>query len=153
MQLEGNTIISHPRNLVWDSLYDADTIRRSISGCEELEWVSDNQLEGVIRKKFGPVKASFGIVLSVSEVVEYESYTMSGSSQGTSFGYVNGVAEFKLVDVDGGCELCYVADIKLGGKIAQIGSRLMGSASKKIVEEFFEKFSAELANNIESLDE
>ena len=144
MELSGSTIVPYPRDVVWQSLFDAETIRRSISGCIELDWISENELQGKIKKKFGPVKATFPINLSVSDVVQFESYTMQGSSKGGSFGYVNGEADFKLVDVDEGCELFYEAGVKMGGKLAQIGSRLMSSAAKKIVGDFFEAFFAEI---------
>ena len=144
MELSGSTIVSHPREVVWRSLYDAETIRRSIAGCTELEWVSDHELKGTIKKKFGPIKSTFPIHLTVSDVVEHESYTMHGSSKGGSFGYVNGEAKFRLEDVDEGCELFYDASIKMGGKVAQIGSRLMSSASKKVIEDFFKAFFSEI---------
>ncbi len=144
MELSGSTIVTHPREVVWNSLYDAETIRRSIAGCTDLEWVSDHELKGTIKKKFGPVKSTFPIHLTVSDVVEYESYTMQGSSKGGSFGYVNGAARFRLEDVDEGCKLFYEADIKMGGKVAQIGSRLMSSASKKVIKDFFTAFFAEI---------
>ncbi len=144
MELSGSTIVSHPREVVWRSLYDADTIRRSITGCTELEWISDNELKGTIKRKFGPIKSTFPIHLTVSDVQEYESYMMYGSSKGGSFGYVNGEAKFRLEDVDEGCELHYDANIKMGGKVAQIGSRLMSSASKKVIQDFFQSFFAEI---------
>ncbi len=144
MELSGSTVLSYPRRVVWQSLYDAETIRRSIAGCTELEWVSESELEGSIKKKFGPIKSTFPLNLSVSNVVEFESYTMSGSSKGSSFGYVNGEAKFRLADVDEGCELIYDAEIKMGGKVAQIGSRLMSSAARKIVGDFFDAFVAQI---------
>ena len=150
MEISGSTIVTHPRHLVWQALYDAETIRRSIAGCSELEWVSDNELKGSIKKKFGPIKSTFPITLTVSDVVEYDSYTMEGSSKGGSFGYVNGEAKFRLEDVEQGCELFYDADIKMGGKVAQIGSRLMSSAAKKIINDFFKAFFAEIDLHVDS---
>ncbi len=140
MELSGSTIVPHPRTVVWDALYDADTIRRSISGCTELEWVSDSELKGVIKKKFGPIKSTFPIELTVSDVVQYESYTMRGASKGTSFGYVSGEVKFRLADAEEGCELFYDSNLAMGGKVAQIGSRLMSSAARKIVGDFFAAF-------------
>lgn len=144
MELSGSTIVPYPRDVVWQSLFDAETIRRSISGCIELDWISESELQGKIKKKFGPIKATFPINLSVSDVEPFENYTMQGSSKGGSFGYVNGEAKFNLVDVDEGCELFYEAGVKMGGKLAQIGSRLMSSAAKKIVGDFFEALMAEI---------
>lgn len=150
MELSGSTVLAHSPSVVWGSLYDADTIKKSISGCVELEWVSDSELKGVIRKKFGPVKSTFPLVLSVCDVVEFESYTMRGSSKGSAFGYVDGEAKIRLEETGGGCELHYEADIRMGGKIAQIGSRLMSSASKKIVADFFEAFFEQIESENES---
>ena len=153
MELTGSTIVSHPPNVVWTSLYDADTIKNSISGCIELEWVSDHELKGIIKKKFGPIKSTFPLELSVCDVVEFESYTMRGSSRGSAFGYVNGEAKIRLEEIDEGCELFYEADIKMGGKIAQIGSRLMSSAAKKIVADFFKSFFEQIETPNESKQE
>ncbi len=152
MEISGSTIVNHPPEVVWESLYDAETIRRSISGCVELEWVSETELKGIIKKKFGPVKSTFPIELSVSDVVKYESYTMHGASKGTSFGYVVGEANFRLEAVEEGTELFYVAEINMGGRVAQIGSRLMSSAAKKIVADFFAAFFAEIDSANEDKD-
>ncbi len=145
MELSGSTIVAHPRPMIWDALYDAETIRRSISGCTELEWVSDSELKGEIKKKFGPIKSTFPIQLEVKDIVQYESYTMLGTSKASSFGYVNGEVQFRLVDIEDGCELFYDANISMGGKVAQIGSRLMNSAAKKIVGDFFATFFENLS--------
>lgn len=153
MELSGSTIVTHPPNVVWNSLFDADSIKNSISGCIELEWVSESELKGIIKKKFGPVKSTFPLELAVCDVVESESYTMRGSSKGSAFGYVNGEAKIRLEEIDKGCELFYEADIKMGGKIAQIGSRLMGSASKKIIADFFEAFFEQIEPSSESKQE
>jgi len=144
MQSAGSTLISHLREVAWNALYDAETIRLSISCCTELEWVSETELQGAIKKKFGPIKSTFPIVLTVSDVVQYESYTMRGSSEGGSFGFVKGEARFRLTDVAEGCELFYETEIKMGGKVAQIGSRLMSSALNKVINDFFTAFCAQI---------
>ncbi len=140
MEISGSRVLPVDRARVWQSLYDAELIRESMPGCESLEWVSDNELEGRITIKFGAIKARFQVRLTIADAVEQESYLMEASAKAGPLGFASSEARVRLEDVDEGCELHYDAQVKTGGKIAQIGSRLMGSMSTKLIDDFFNAF-------------
>ncbi len=142
MEISGSRVLPVERAKVWRSLYDADLIRESLSGCETLEWISDDELEGDITLKFGAIKAKFRIRMTISDAVEEEGYRIVGSAKAGVLGFASSEAKVRLEDVEQGCEIFYDAQVKTGGKIAQIGSRLMGSMSTKIIDEFFDAFVA-----------
>ena len=140
MEINGSRILPASRAKVWKALHDADLLADSITGCEALEWVSDNGLKGRLNMKIGPVKTKFNIFLTISDSEEECGYTLEGSAKAGALGFAGGEAKISLSDADEGCELSYEAQLKTGGKIAQIGSRLMSSLSKKLVDDFFDAF-------------
>ena len=140
MEINGSRTLPESRAKVWKALHDADLLADSIAGCEALEWVSDNELKGRLNMKIGPVKTKFNIFMTISDSREECGYTLEGSAKAGALGFAGGEAKISLSDVDDGCELCYEAQVKTGGKIAQIGSRLMSSLSKKLVDDFFDAF-------------
>ena len=142
MEISGSRVLPIDRAKVWRSLYDADLIRESMSGCESLQWVSDDELEGRITVKFGAIKAKFQVRMTIHDALEEESYRIEGSAKAGPLGFASSEARVRLEDADQGCELFYDAQIKTGGKIAQIGSRLMGSMSTKLIDDFFDAFVA-----------
>ena len=143
MEISGSSILPISRHEVWHSLYDEKIIKGAIKGCTDLEWTSDCELTGKIKTKFGPVKAAFDIDLQVSEPVEFESYKMTGTTKVGPIGYVSGLVKFRLEDAENeSCEIFYDAELSMGGKVAQIGSRLMHSAANKMIDDFFKAFVA-----------
>lgn len=142
MEISGSRVLPIDRAKVWRSLYDADLIRDSMPGCESLEWISDDELEGRITLKFGAIKAKFQVRMTIDDALERESYRIEGSAKAGALGFASSEALIRLEDTGEGCELFYDAQIKTGGKIAQIGSRLMGSMSTKLIDDFFDAFVA-----------
>lgn len=142
MELKGSRVIAADRQTVWAALNDPDVLKACIPGCEELTGSASEGFEAKVTQKIGPVKAKFSGVVSLSDVVEAESYTISGEGKGGAAGFAKGGAKVALADVEGGTELTYDVDAKVGGKLAQLGSRLIDGFSKKMADQFFEKFQA-----------
>jgi len=142
MELKGSRIIAADRATVWAHLNDAETLKAAIPGCEELTGSPDEGFEAVVKQKVGPVKATFKGKVVLTDVVPGESYRISGEGSGGIAGFAKGGAAVSLVDVEGGTELTYDVDAQVGGKIAQLGSRLINGFAKKMADQFFENFQA-----------
>jgi len=140
MELSGSNVIAADRALVWAKLNDADTLRACIPGCTELTGSPETGFEATVVQKVGPVKATFKGAVSLSNVVPGESYTISGEGKGGVAGFAKGSADVALRDVDGGTELTYRVEALVGGKLAQLGNRIIGGFSRKMADQFFEKF-------------
>lgn len=144
MELIGNRIIAADRNTVWARLNDAETLKACIPGCEELTGSPDEGFEAVVKQKVGPVKATFKGGVTLEDVMPGESYRLVGEGKGGVAGFAKGAADVKLSDVEGGTELSYAVEAKVGGKLAQLGSRLIDGFARKMADAFFEKFQAEV---------
>lgn len=140
MKLEGSRIIAADRETVWAALNDAEVLKACINGCQELEKTSDTSFEATVKQKVGPVSATFKGAVELSDMNSPESYRISGSGKGGAAGHASGGADVKLATVEGGTELTYNVDAKVGGKIAQLGSRLIDGFAKKMADQFFETF-------------
>lgn len=140
MKLEGSRIIAADRETVWAALNDPVVLKACINGCQELEKTSDTTFEATVKQKVGPVSATFKGAVELSDMNPPESYRISGSGKGGAAGHASGGADVKLTDVEGGTELTYDVDAKVGGKIAQLGSRLIDGFAKKMADQFFETF-------------
>ncbi len=140
MELNGIRTIALARAAVWQSLNDPDVLRECIPGCKDLSGSSSEGFAATVTQKIGPVKATFKGTIELSDVVEPESYTISGQGKGGAAGFAKGSARVKLVEVGGGTELSYEVEARVGGKLAQIGSRLIDGTAKKLANEFFERF-------------
>ncbi|WP_299841508.1 CoxG family protein [uncultured Jannaschia sp.] len=140
MELTGSRTIRAPRETVWARLNDAETLKACIPGCEELTGSAEDGFEAVVKQKVGPVKATFKGAVTVSEAHPPESYRIAGEGKGGVAGFAKGGADVKLTEVPEGTELNYVVDAKVGGKIAQLGSRLIDSFASKMADTFFENF-------------
>jgi len=140
MELKGSRTIAADRATVWAALNDAEVLKACIPGCTELTGSPDQGFEAKVTQKVGPVKANFAGAVQLSDVVAGESYTISGEGKGGAAGFAKGGAAVSLKDVEGGTELSYEVDAKVGGKLAQLGSRLIDSFSKKMADQFFETF-------------
>lgn len=141
MDFSGEYRIPASRQKVWDALNDPAVLQQCIPGCETLEKVSDTELKATVRMKVGPVSARFGGKVTLSDMDPPNGYRISGEGQGGAAGFAKGGAVVKLSDADGATVLNYKADAQVGGKIAQIGARLIDGTAKKLADEFFSKFS------------
>ncbi|MFV0476178.1 MAG: CoxG family protein [Pikeienuella sp.] len=140
MQLAGERTISAPRDVVWSALNDAEVLKACIPGCSELEKTSDRSFEATVKQKVGPVSATFRGVVELSEINAPESYRISGEGKGGAAGFAKGGADVKLAETEGGTLLSYDVDARVGGKIAQLGARLIDGFAKKMADQFFETF-------------
>ena len=140
MELKGSRVISADRATVWAALNDPEVLKACIPGCTELSGSPEEGFEAKVTQKVGPVKANFAGAVQLSDIIVEESYTISGEGKGGAAGFAKGGAAVKLADVEGGTELTYEVDAKIGGKLAQLGSRLIDSFSKKMADQFFETF-------------
>ncbi len=145
MQLTGQTVINAPRGAVWAALNDPDVLARSIEGVERLERTGENRFEGALNAKVGPVKARFTGALELTEIDAPNRYVIVGEGKGGVAGFAKGTAEVVLEDAsDGGTLLRYDARSQVGGKLAQLGTRLVEGAAKGYAEAFFTAFKAEV---------
>lgn len=140
MELQGERLIQASRAEVWQALNDPLVLKQSIAGCESLEKTSETGFEAIVTQKVGPVKARFTGVVTLSDIVEAESYTISGEGKGGAAGFAKGGAKVRLEDADGGTLLTYAAEAKVGGKLAQLGSRLIDGFARKMADDFFTRF-------------
>jgi carbon monoxide dehydrogenase subunit G len=141
MQITGNFHVPAPRARVWDALNDPEILRQCIPGCESLTRLSDNEFEGKVVSKIGPVKATFTGKVTLSDIDPPNGYTISGEGKGGVAGFAKGGAKVSLKDSDGGTTLDYVVDASVGGKIAQLGGRLIEATVAKTSEDFFGRFT------------
>ena len=141
MEISGEFHIPANKKTVWDGLNNPEILKNSLPGCEQLEKISDTEFTAVVTTKLCPVKAKFTAKVTLSQLDPPNSYTISGEGQGGAAGFASGSAEVFLKDTDNITTLEYKAQANVGGKIAQIGSRLIDSTAKKLANEFFSKFS------------
>ncbi|MEO1550895.1 MAG: carbon monoxide dehydrogenase subunit G [Pseudomonadota bacterium] len=144
MKMTGTRSIAAPRAEVWQALNDPDVLKACIPGCQELTGSPEEGFEATVVQKVGPVKATFKGSVSLSDVTEGESYTITGEGKGGAAGFAKGAADVKLVDADGGTELSYDVEAKVGGKLAQLGSRLIDGFAKNMADKFFTNFQTAL---------
>jgi carbon monoxide dehydrogenase subunit G len=142
MELIGTRIIAADRATVWTHLNRAETLKVCIPGCEDLTGSAENGFEAVVKQKVGPVKATFKGAVTLEDVDAPNSYRIIGEGKGGIAGFAKGAANVVLTDVEGGTELSYHVDAKVGGKLAQLGSRIVGGFAKKMADQFFENFQA-----------
>ena len=146
MTMTGEQQLAASREVVWRALNDAEVLRACIPGCEELEKTSDTEFRATARTKIGPVSARFKGRVTLSELNPPNGYTISGEGEGGVAGFAKGGATVSLVDKDGGTLLTYNVEAQIGGKLAQLGQRLVNGAAKKLADEFFTKFAAAVQN-------
>ena len=140
MKLEGQHTIAVPRDAVYAALNDPDVLEQCIPGCKELARHSDTEFEAVVGLKIGPVKATFNSTVTLTDLDPPKSYTLTGKGKGGAAGFANGSASVRLVEDGDATVLEYAFEANVGGKLAQIGSRLVESTMRKLAANFFEKF-------------
>jgi uncharacterized protein len=140
MDMTGEYHIAAPREEVWAALNDPEVLKECIPGCEELDMTSETTMEAKVTQKIGPVKAKFAGAVELVNINAPESYTIRGEGKGGVAGFAKGSANVHLAEEDGGTRLSYEAHAEVGGKLAQLGSRLINSTAKKLADKFFENF-------------
>ncbi len=145
MNLQGERRIPASVEQTWTALNDPETLKACITGCESLEQTGDNEYLAVLGLKIGPVNAKFKGKLQLTDIVPQESYRINFEGQGGVAGFGKGHAEVKLSPEGEATLLKYDAQAQVGGKIAQIGSRLVASAAAKVSDSFFQAFETKMA--------
>ncbi len=149
MQISGESLILAPRDAVWAAINDPDMLARCIDGVESLNRVADDRFEGRMNAKVGPVRATFAGTVTLSDIDAPNRYVLSGEGKGGVAGFAKGRAEVRLTDATDGdgqpaTRLAYDATSQVGGKLAQLGARLIEGAAKGYAESFFAKLKAEI---------
>jgi carbon monoxide dehydrogenase subunit G len=142
MTMSGEQQLAAPRETVWKALNDPAVLKACIPGCETLDLIGDNEFQAVATNKIGPVKARFKGKVRLTDLDPPNGYRISGEGDGGVAGFAKGGATVKLSDKDGGTLLTYNVEAQIGGKLAQLGQRLINSAAKKTADDFFVKFAA-----------
>jgi len=145
MDMTGEYRIPAPREAVWKALNDPEILKQCIAGCDEMEKTSDTEFVAKVTAKVGPVRAKFGGAVTLSDIDPPNGYTISGEGTGGAAGFAKGGAKVELVADGDGTLLKYTVDATVGGKLAQIGSRLIDSTAKKYANDFFSCFSEKVA--------
>ncbi len=145
MDMTGERRIPAPRQKVWDALNDPEVLRVCIPGCESLEKTSDTDLKATAAVKIGPIATRFTGKVQLTDLDPPNSYRISGEGQGGVAGFAKGGANVRLSDDGAGTLLQYDVKAQVGGKIAQLGARLIDATSKQMADLFFDRFTAEVA--------
>jgi carbon monoxide dehydrogenase subunit G len=141
MEIKGEYRIAAPREKVFAALNDQAVLQACIPGCESLEKTSDTEMKAKVRMRIGPVSASFSGKVTLSDIDPPNGYRISGEGQGGAAGFAKGGAVVTLREDAGETVLNYNVDAQVGGKIAQVGARLIDGTAKKLADEFFGKFA------------
>src|SRR5262245_61007803 len=141
MTMNGEVQLPASRQAVWDKLNDPEVLKACIPGCEELEKTDEHGFRAVAKMKVGPVSARFKGKVTLSDLDPPNGYKISGEGEGGVAGFAKGGATVGLADKDGGTLLSYNVEAQIGGKLAQLGQRLINGAAKKLADEFFANFA------------
>ncbi len=152
MDMKGEYRITASREKVWDALNDPEILKQCIAGCEELDKTSDTEFTARVHTRIGPVSAKFTGKVELSEIDPPNGYRISGEGQGGVAGFAKGGAAVKLTEDGDATVLTYEANATVGGKLAQIGSRLIDATARKMADDFFGKFAAAVGEPAEAAD-
>lgn len=141
MTMNGEVQLPASREVVWAKLNDPEVLKSCIPGCEELEMTSDHEFRATAKMKVGPVSARFKGRVTLSDLDPPNGYKITGEGEGGVAGFAKGGAVVNLKDSDGGTLLVYEVEAQIGGKLAQLGQRLINGAAKKMADDFFAKFA------------
>jgi uncharacterized protein len=145
MEMTGECRIPASRQRVWEALNDPDVLKQCIPGCQSLEKVSDTEFNGRVVASVGPVRATFGGKVTLSDLDPPQSYTITGEGSGGVAGFAKGGAKVNLAEAGAETLLTYDVQAQVGGKLAQIGSRLIDGVARKMANDFFGTFAAAVA--------
>jgi carbon monoxide dehydrogenase subunit G len=141
MEMSGEQLVPAPQKVVWDALNDPQMLKQSVPGCESIEPIGENQYQVLMVARVGPVSAKFKGKLALSDVKPPDSYSISFEGQGGPAGFAKGGAQVRLSPEGEKTKLNYDVKASVGGKLAQIGSRLVDAAAKKVADDFFRNFN------------
>ena len=144
MQMQDDRLIAAPPAQVWAALFDPEILRACVPGCEALTGNAQDGFDATVVQKVGPVKATFKGQVSMIDVVDGQSCTLVGEGKGGAAGFAKGEARVTLTATDGGTTLSYSVDAKVGGKLAQLGSRIVDGFARRLAADFFERFQAQI---------
>jgi carbon monoxide dehydrogenase subunit G len=151
MQMSGETVLPAPRERVWAALNDPDMLKACIPGCESFERTGDNSFKALVVTKLGPVKAKFKGNVELLDLDPPNGYRLAGQGDGGIAGFAKGGATVSLSDAEGGgTKLTYVAEGQIGGKLAQLGQRLVDGVAKSMADQFFGNFAKKLSEGAEA---
>jgi len=137
MKMQDERVIAADRETVWAALLSADVLRESVPGAQEVTGNPEEGFQAIVVQKVGPVKATFKGEVSLADMVEPHSLTLSGAGKGGAAGFAKGEAHVTLEEAEGGTRLIYEVEAKVGGKLAQLGSRIVDGFAKKMADQFF----------------
>jgi carbon monoxide dehydrogenase subunit G len=143
LAITGEYRIAAPREAVWAALNDAEVLKACIPGCEELQKLSETEIDARVAAALGPVRSTFATRIQLSDIKPPESYTISGEGKAAA-GFGKGSAQVNLAEEGGATILRYSAELRLGGKLAQVGSRLLEGATRQLADQFFDAFAKRL---------
>jgi carbon monoxide dehydrogenase subunit G len=144
MDMTGEQLIPLPQQRVWEALNDPEVLKVCIPGCETMEKVSEAEYRVVMSASVGPVKAKFSGKLLLSDLAPPDSYSLAFEGSGGAAGFGKGSSKVTLSPAEGGTRLAYTAHATVGGKLAQVGSRLIDGVARKMADDFFTKFNQAL---------
>jgi hypothetical protein len=144
MAMKGAVELPAPKALVWEKLNDPEVLKACIPGCQSLEKTSDTSFVASAKLKIGPVTATFKGNVTLSNIDPPNGYRIAGEGEGGIAGFAKGAADVTLSETPGGTTLSYDVQAQVGGKIAQLGSRLIDGVAKKTADSFFANFAAQL---------
>ena len=140
MKMTGERDIKADRATVWAALLSPEMLKECVPGAQEVTGTPEDGFEAVVVQKVGPVKATFKGMVTLSDMVEGESLTLTGEGKGGAAGFAKGGADVRLEDSEDGTRLIYDVEAKVGGKLAQLGSRIVDGFAKKMADQFFARF-------------
>ncbi len=146
MEMTGRYRIPAPRAKVWAALNDPVVLKACIPGCESLEKVSETEMTATVKAKVGPVSATFTGNVTITNIDPPNGYTIAGEGKGGPAGFANGGADVALADDDGATLLTYTVRAKVGGKLAQVGARLIDATAKQMADQFFATFTDQVGS-------
>ena len=152
MKMSGEFRVPTDRETVWRALNDPEVLKACLPGCQEIEKTSETEMTATLTIRVGPVKATFAGGVTFSDLDPPNGYTLTGQGQGGAAGFASGEARVRLVEDDGATVVQYECDAKVGGKLAQIGSRLIDSTAKKLAKQFFDSLAATLGGGDDAGD-
>lgn len=144
MEMHGERLIQAPMDTVWSGLNDPDILKICLPGCEKVEQTAENQFAVAMAVKVGPVGARFTGRITLSDILPVRSYRLAFEGQGGAAGFGKGSSRVTLNALGGGCQLSYAVQAQVGGKIAQLGQRLIDSAAKSLADDFFRRFDEQM---------
>ncbi len=153
MKMSGEFRVPTDRETVWRALNDPEVLKQCLPGCQEIEKTSETEMSATLVIKVGPVKATFAGGVTFSDLDPPKGYTLTGQGQGGAAGFASGEARVKLVEDGAETVVQYECDAKVGGKLAQIGSRLIDSTAKKLARQFFDSLAEKLGGGEEAAAE